>query len=139
MGRRSCLPDQIAMLRGVKLLKVKLLQGDPAVKKLPCPLRRAAVQDAAALLGGGDGQKHGILIVGSQIGVHTVGALHHLQGGIGHADRRLERHSAAVEPSEKNVLSTGQGEEHLLQEPLPIHIAAGLGETLGRALVGLQK
>ena len=133
------LQDKGTVFFGVELLKIELLQGDPAGKELLRFLRRAAALDAAALLCGGNAEKNRGGIVGRQLRMHAVSALYDLKGDVGDADGGPERHGRAVETAEDHVFPPRQGQKHLLQQTLPIHVAAGLGKPLGRTLVGLQK
>ena len=45
----------------------------------------------------------------------------------------------AVKGAVDGIPAGQQGGEDLGQKPLPVHIAPGLGQTLGGALLGLQK
>ena len=109
------------------------------MKKLLGLLRGTAALDAPALLLRGNAKKDGIGIIRRQLRVQAIGALHHLKGGVGNGRRRGKRHGAAVKPAEGDILAPGQGQKHLLQKALPVHVAPGLGKALRRALVGLKK
>ena len=120
-------------------LKIGFLQGDPgALKDLAQSFAIAAADTLQLGLGiGGEENSQGIAI--PQIFVAAIAAFNDGDGAGRQLPGLTQGLGVAAEGTVGHRLAQGEGQQHLLGKPLPIHIFTGCGKALLGALAWTEE
>ena len=128
-----------AGIRDAAFPDIGLLHGDPFFLEGLEPVSPLAGKETADLDGGIHRKEEAEVVEVPQGGMAGIGALNEDDGRGTDLDGIAERHGFADKGTVGYPLPRGQGEQHLLQEPLPIQISAGLRQPFGSSLLGAEE